>query len=61
MSLLRSLGSSCHLFYKYAAPTALPRLHAAPSDAEKATLQNAFTDTDHQIGQLVYELYVLTP
>jgi hypothetical protein len=30
-------------------------------DSEKATLQNAVTATDHQIDQLVYELYGLTP
>jgi len=38
-----------------------PKLRAAQSDAEKATLQNAVTATDQQIDQLVYELYGLTP
>ena len=33
---------------------------AATSDAEKATLQNAVTATDHQIDALVYDLYGLT-
>ena len=61
MSLLRSLDATCHLFYKYAAPTVLPRLRAATSESEKATLQNAVTATDHQIDALVYDLYGLTP
>ncbi len=39
----------------------MPKLRAAPSDAEKATLQNAATATDQQIDLLVYELYGLTP
>jgi hypothetical protein len=39
----------------------MPKLRAATSDSEKATLQNAVTATDHQIDQLVYELYALTP
>ena len=38
----------------------MPKLRAATSDAEKATLQNAVTATDHQIDQLVYKLYALT-
>jgi hypothetical protein len=38
-----------------------PKLRAATSDAEKATLQNAVTATDQQIDQMVYELYGLTP
>jgi hypothetical protein len=37
-----------------------PKLRAATSDSEKATLQNAVTATDQQIDQLVYELYGLT-
>ena len=61
MPLLRSLDSTCHRFYKYAAPTVLPKLRAAPSDAQKAVLQNAVTATDHQIDALVYDLYALTP
>jgi len=39
----------------------MPKLRAAPSDSEKATLQNAVTATDQQIDQLVFELYALTP
>jgi hypothetical protein len=39
----------------------MPKLRAATSDKEKATLQNAVTATDQQIDQLVYELYGLTP
>lgn len=39
----------------------MPKLRAATSDSEKATLQNAVTATDHQIDTLVYELYGLTP
>ena len=42
-------------------PGLMPKLRAATSDAEKATLQNAVTATDHQIDHLVYELYGLTP
>lgn len=38
----------------------MPKLRVATSDSEKATLQNAVTATDHQIDQLVYELYGLT-
>jgi hypothetical protein len=38
-----------------------PRLRAATSESEKATLQNAVTATDQQIDALVYELYGLTP
>ena len=37
-----------------------PKLRAAQSDKERATLQNAVTATDRQIDQLVYELYGLT-
>jgi hypothetical protein len=32
----------------------------APSESEKAVLQNAVTATDQQIDALVYELYGLT-
>ncbi len=39
----------------------MPKLRAAASESEKATLQNAVTATDRQIDQLVYELYGLTP
>lgn len=39
----------------------VPKLRAARSDAERATLQNAVTATDRQIDALVYELYGLTP
>ncbi|HEY5911181.1 MAG TPA: N-6 DNA methylase [Verrucomicrobiae bacterium] len=38
----------------------MPKLRAAMSDSEKATLQNAVTATDQQIDQLVYEFYGLT-
>ena len=38
----------------------MPKLRAAPSDAARATLQNAATATDQQIDALVYELYDLT-
>lgn len=38
----------------------MPKLRAATSDSEKATLQNAVTATDRQIDALVYELYGLT-
>ena len=37
-----------------------PRLRAATSESEKATLQNAVTATDQQIDTLVYDLYGLT-
>ena len=37
-----------------------PKLRAAKSDSERATLQNAVTATDRQIDALVYELYGLT-
>jgi len=39
----------------------MPKLRAATLESEKAVLQNAVTATDHQIDQLVYELYNLTP
>ena len=66
MPLLRSWNYFCTTFYKYAAPTVLPKLRAgpsgrAPADSEKAVLQNAVTATDQQIDALVYELYGLTP
>lgn len=35
-------------------------MHAAKTDAERKTLQNAVTATDRQIDALVYELYGLT-
>ncbi|MBI3882417.1 MAG: hypothetical protein HY301_20455 [Verrucomicrobia bacterium] len=38
----------------------MPKLRAAKSASEKATLQNAVTATDQQIDALVYELYSLT-
>ena len=38
----------------------MPKLRAATSESEKATLQNAVTATDQQIDALVYELYGLT-
>jgi hypothetical protein len=38
-----------------------PKLRAAKTDSEKATLQNAVSKTDHDIDALVYELYALTP
>jgi len=38
----------------------MPKLRAAKSDSEKATLQNAVTAADQQIDALVYELYGLT-
>jgi hypothetical protein len=38
----------------------MPKLRAATSEREKATLQNAVTATDQQIDALVYELYGLT-
>jgi hypothetical protein len=37
-----------------------PKLRAAPTDKERATLQNAVTATDRQIDALVYDLYGLT-
>ena len=64
MPLLRSWNPIGHRFYKYSAPTVLPKLRAAPSDAAKATLPNRSRNggtTDQQIDQLVYELYELTP
>jgi len=39
----------------------MPKLQSAKGDAEKATLHNAVTATDHEIDQIVYELYELTP
>ena len=39
----------------------VPKLRAAKSETERATLQNAVTATDQQIDALVYELYGLTP
>jgi hypothetical protein len=38
----------------------MPKLRAAKSDMERATLQNAVTATDRQIDKIVYELYGLT-
>jgi hypothetical protein len=38
----------------------MPKLRAAKSESEKATLQNAVAATDRQIDELVYELYGLT-
>jgi len=38
----------------------MPKLRAATSEREKATLQNAVTAADQQIDALVYELYGLT-
>lgn len=38
----------------------MPKLRAATTESEKATLQNAVTATDQQIDALVYELYGLT-
>ena len=38
-----------------------PKLRAAKSEAERATLQNAVTATDGQIDEAVYALYALTP
>ena len=38
-----------------------PKLRAAKSDTERATLHNAVSATDRQIDALVYELYGLTP
>ena len=39
----------------------VPKLRAARSESERATLQNAVTATDQQMDALVYELYGLTP
>ena len=61
MPLLRSWKQFDSTFYKYAAPTVLPKLRAATLEREMAVLQNAVTATDPQIDQLVYELYSLTP
>jgi hypothetical protein len=60
MPLLRSWNHCGAPFYKYAAPTVLPKLRLATADREKAALQNAVTATDQQIDALVYELYGLT-
>jgi hypothetical protein len=38
-----------------------PKLRAAKTDRERATLQNALAATDRAIDALVYELYALTP
>ena len=38
-----------------------PKLRAAKTDEEKATLQNAVSKTDQDINGLVYEIYALTP
>lgn len=38
-----------------------PQLRNATDDKERRILQNAVTATDHQIDELVYELYGLTP
>ena len=38
----------------------MPKLRAAKSDSEKATLQNAVTKSEQDIDALVYELYGLT-
>lgn len=38
-----------------------PQLRNATDDKERRVLQNAVTATDHQIDELVYELYGLTP
>jgi uncharacterized coiled-coil protein SlyX len=38
----------------------MPKLRAATSERERATLQNAVTAADQQIDALVYELYGLT-
>ncbi len=60
MPLLRSWNHFDSTFYKYAAPTVLPKLRAATAESEKAVLQNAVTATDQQIDALVYDLYGLT-
>ena len=39
----------------------VPKLRAAKSETERATLQNAVAATDRAIDALVYELYGLTP
>ena len=39
----------------------VPKLRAAKSETERATLQNAISATDRAIDALVYELYGLTP
>ena len=39
----------------------VPKMRAAKSDAERATLQNAVAATNQQIDTLVYDLYGLTP
>jgi len=39
----------------------VPKLRAAKSEGDRATLQNAVSATDRQIDALVYELYGLTP
>ena len=41
--------------------TLTPKLRAETNDAKRAVLQNAVDATDHQIDQLVYKLYELTP
>jgi hypothetical protein len=41
--------------------TMTPAVHAAKTDAERHALQNALAKTDHDIDQLVYQLYGLTP
>jgi Xaa-Pro aminopeptidase len=38
----------------------VPKLRAAKSEQERATLQNAVDATDQQIDRLVYDLYGLT-
>ena len=37
-----------------------PKMQAAKSETDKATLQNAITATDNKIDRLVYDLYGLT-
>ena len=39
----------------------MPKLRAATTESDQATLQNAVTATDQQIDALVYDLYGLTP
>ena len=39
----------------------VPKLRAAKSDGDRATLQNAVSATDRAIDALVYDLYGLTP
>ena len=39
----------------------VPKLRAAKSETDRATLQNAVSATDRAIDALVYELYNLTP